>query len=255
MTESIIDVIELDNGDQIAVTIEWSPEPEQIKQIMLKAANDFEDWSIPLEDARQLMIANTEEHFATETDPQGVKWAPLDSDYLKWKQKSGAPYDDILVLSGDTKAAATSEENWIETPNSVFFNTASLPKYAPIHQEGTAPGASELRDIISALRTEGGTLTETQARRIAGKSIEGEGRGNNIPKRAFLGIDIATIDEIEQVFVAWMDNTVTDYVDWVAPVPIEGSNILGTFPIVGFTKRGQPLLRTPGGNRFGRFLP
>src|SRR6266496_1378567 len=241
-----------DTGEQF-ITAEWYPDPKVLEAEILQMANAFGDWTEPLLEARAAMIEDTRIHFESETDPYRFEWEKLDEDYWHDKVEVGGFPDHILVRTGALEKAATGEEAWFVDERSIFFNAAALPPYGPAHQEGTREGGKKaarekkLTDITSRK----GAFTSAEVRQL---EELGTGRGLNLPQRMFIGADLDTIAEIELIFLNHLDNTVTK--EWgggSGHIPM-GENVLGTFPIIGFSSRGQPILRTPKGPRFGRFI-
>src|SRR6266403_343284 len=90
-----------DTGEQFVVA-EWVPDPEVIEQELFAMADAFEDWTVPLEGAREAFIYSTETYFDTEQDPTGRKWVPLADRTSRYKELHGYP-QDILQQSGELK--------------------------------------------------------------------------------------------------------------------------------------------------------
>lgn len=258
-------VFDLGDGEQFVVA-EWFPDPEVLEVEILNIASNFDDWSVPLHAAKEALIESTQAHFDSKSDPYGDKWQSLSDRYAQEKRNAGYDPEAILVREGNLEKAATSEDAWFVAENSIFFNVDALPRnpedgvnYGAAHQSGTQEGigASRLQAVLdkSARINEGSgeSFSEEEA-----KTLLGGGRGLNLPQRMFVGADIDTIDEIEAIFIKHIEERIE--IPWRgggAPIiPTEGFNLLGgPFPIIKFTSRGQPILRTPRGPRFGRFLP
>lgn len=253
-----------DTGEEVIVAT-WHPDPEVLEEEIMLMANEFDDWTAPLQEAKQALISGTERRFDTETDPENVAWQALDEDYYRRKTRMMAGPDKILQLSESLKDAATSEEAWFITESSIFFNAEALPKnpednvnYGMAHQAGTGfanPGSRshmKLEAFSALVPLEGsGVLNKKQTEFLQAHS----GRGKHLPARPFIGVDFETEDEIVAIFTRHLDRTVTN--QWNAPIAdlpdrmIVGSNVEGTFPIIGFLSTGQPRLST---GRFGRKL-
>jgi Phage virion morphogenesis family len=230
-----------DTGESFVIT-EWVPDPKLIAAQLLRLSNDLDNFKEPLEAAKEAFIYDTSLHFETEFDPYGRTWTPLEASYLKRKIREGHE-GNILHAEGTLEETATSQQAWIVTERDILFNFAAVPFYGPYHQAGTMDAG--IQEIVSKLRS-GQELTRAEV----GVSISSSGRGKSLPQRMFIGADEPTIDEIEQIFLDWLDKEVER--DWShGPVDIYGSNVLGTFPIMSFFG-GQPILRTPSGPRFGR---
>lgn len=247
-------VFDLGDGEHFVVA-EWFPDPREIEIEMLKMASRFDDWAVPLQAAREVMIESTRIHFETESDPYGDKWQPLDEDYRKSKVDRGKP-DRILVLEGDLERAATSEQAWFVSQDAIFFDTSVLPPYGPIHQEGTTEGEKAAK-LQASIEKPVSQFTQQDF-----ENISKGGHGLNIPQRMFVGAGVDDIAEIEEIFLQHMNRTIEE--PWRT---IGGGGVItgpkigdmgtfkgGNFPIMGFTSKGQPILRTPAGPRFGRFI-
>src|SRR5215831_16357818 len=91
---------------------EWFPDPEQEAAKLLRLSRVYDDWSEPMALAAEAIIRGHEKGFATETDPYGQKWHPLNPDYRMDKVRSGYP-PDILYRTGAMAQAATGEDSLI----------------------------------------------------------------------------------------------------------------------------------------------
>lgn len=236
----------LDNGETL-ITGEWMPPPEDLAARLVALANSYDNILSLMEGFREIARESTALHFETESDPQGQKWVPLTADWLADARKQGSAFPTaILRMTGAGEKAATSEEAYIITENEIFFNPSAVPEYMIYHQFGSVDPAVE-----SGLRKldEKQQLTPEEARAVAAY-----GRGRDLPQREWLGLTLDDIGEMEAYANRWFKENL----DTVFPP--SGGGVLermgtysgGTFPIVGYTKRGQPLLRTPSGIRFGR---
>lgn len=226
--------------------------------------------SDPLLAARQVMIESTDINFDEEKDPDGIDWEPLSINYgggvtasgpvspSKIKRESAHP-TEILQLSGDGRAKATSEEAWIIAEDTLFFNPEALPvsekdgrPYMSFHQSGTQSEA--LGSALQKLRI-GGTLSNEEKAALATPT---SGRGKNLPRRQFIGITAFDRELIEGIFRDWFDENIIEEFPpggGAGPNIVQetGFNVLGEFPIVGYTTSGQPLLKLPSGKiSFGR---
>jgi hypothetical protein len=219
----------------------WVPghDPDDAAYRIMRVGGYLSNISAPLEEARQIAIRDTRQHFETETDPDGDPWEKLkhqgDRDYFSyWDYKvnaQGYP-DKILEREGHLRAAATEQSSWLIVSDSLVFDPFVLPKddgfnYGAFHQRG-GEGKTVTFDDDTSFTTDA------------------------MPARPFIGLSYEAVAEIEAVFTNWF----ADYEEvFDAPAPrLTGFNVHGEFPIVGFTTRGQPLLRMPSGRvSFGRF--
>lgn len=229
-----------DTGEEFAVA-EWVPDPDVIANELFKLANDLEDWTEPLTEAREAFIYSTELHFETQSDPYGRQWTALDEQYLKNKLAAGYP-EDILVRTGELKNAATSQDAWQITERDIIFNTETVPFYGGIHQTGTA--SEDISRVLHKMRT-GQDLTSEDL----GVNIGG-GRGNNLPQRMFIGADEDTISEIEEIFVRWINKTVARDFGGGSGGAITTTGLIG-IP-TGIPSGGGFMVRGAGGRFIGR---
>lgn len=149
------------------ITAEWEPDPERIQQALVTFADAFEDWSVPMEEARQASIASVRRRFDTETDPSGTPWPELNPDYEEWKINRVGSDKGMLRLTDDMYNATLAGESWIITPRTIEFNAESLPFYAGYHQTGL------------------------------------ENRKTPLPQRMFVGLDEEAGLDIQAIFTKW----------------------------------------------------
>jgi phage gpG-like protein len=238
----------LDNGETV-ITGEWVPPPDEFAARLLGLSRSLENLYPILVQAKALAIESTEAHFDSETDPSDIPWAPLSREWAVDKRKvESAHPDEILQLTGEGKRAAISEDSYFITDDELWFNPERLPFYMAYHQRGTQHAGAV--SALEAANTEARNLTSKEAKLVS----QHYGRGKNLPKREFIGF--SEIDELvlAEAFNTWFASNIEIFFPPEFPTEpsATGFNILGEFPIVGFTKRGQPLLRTPAGIRFGR---
>lgn len=169
------------------IRIEWNPDLDRVSQALLRAAGDVENILPPLVAARRIARDDMEQHFATETDPEGDRWEDLDPKYAAFKEAHGGN-DTILDRYGDMRAAATSEDAWEIIGNEMFFNAAGLPPYALTHQTGT-----------TGSKTHSGEFSNL-------------GRGGNLPQRMFIGLSDQAEAEILDVFDLWFSEAIDIHV-------------------------------------------
>lgn len=231
----------LDDGETL-VTGEWVPDPSQLSERLLALADSYDNMLPPLLAAKKAAQESTALHFETESDPHGQKWVPLDSDYLDRKVSDGFPSDEILVRTGAGRDAAVGDGAWFISEDALWFDPNALPHYMDYHQSGTVDG--DVQGVLGKLRNKEIITTEE-----AGVALSGAGRGKSLPKREFVGFDETDIAVFEAIFNEWFAETFQQEF----PVTGEtGFNMMGEFPVIGRTGRGQPILRTPRGPRFGR---
>ncbi len=142
-----------------------------------------------------------QEHFDSETGPDGDHWLPLDEDYLASKQSLGYP-DDILHRTGDLEHAATSPSAFKVVGDSIFFDASGLPAYGLIHQTGS--GVENVG--IASQHRYAAKFEEGYAKREGGAhSNIGIGRGNALPARPFIGMSEEAEAKVWAAFDLWFD--------------------------------------------------
>jgi hypothetical protein len=195
-------------GGEIELYGDWVPgdDPETVSEEMLGLAGYLENTAVPLLFAREYAIADTRERFETETDPSGTPWIDLDPDYLEEKIAAGKPADQILVRDGFLEQAATSEAAWLISDELLVFNPSVLPFYGAYHQTGTGDNAT-----IAAFRAKKEEWRSKNAGSKGGKHLGGMGRGQNLPRRAFIGLSEGAVGLIFAEFDEWFQEGVDYY--------------------------------------------
>jgi len=239
----------LDDGETL-ITGEWVPSPEDLSLRLLRLADQYDDMLAPLVASQQAAIEATEAHFDSQSAPDGTPWEALNEDYLTAKEAAGFPSDEILVRTGEGKKAATSTTAWFIYEDALWFDPNAMPLYMSYHQGGTQSEAlgSALRKFSTG---EDFTKEEAEALKV------GSGRGQNLPKREFIGFGEIDTLVFEDIWNTWfgaqlVEEFPTGGGGGVGIFNQTGFNMLGEFPIIGRTGRGQPILKTPHGPRFGR---
>lgn len=184
----------------ITVTYEWVPNPKVIQREMIKIAEYLEDMSAPIRAAKAIGQADMHERFATDSAPDGAKWAPLDDEYRVKKASMGGDPDDVLTLTGQLEKDAAGEKAWMVDARNVFFNTGALPFYGMIHESGSgvenAGAASFGRAAYRQVGKESGEKGGPHA-------SQGIGRGKALPRRPFIGLSADAELQIFEVFDLW----------------------------------------------------
>lgn len=254
-------VAEIDLGDEgvMLVIADWNPDPDVLEAEIVNIANSFDDWSVPLEEAKQVMIEATRGYFDRQEDPYGNPWPELNDDYAASKERLGYP-PDILVREDRLKPYATSEDAWFidERTRSIYFNVAGLPKskkgfpYGAAHQSGTI---SEERRALFTQLGQGG-LTAEQVNQL----FEESGRGKSLPQRMFVGASDEVVAEIEAIFLKHLQDTVEE--PWPGfggaggslpgDIVITTTGLSGIFTGIPAGKTGGFFVRGVGGRFIGR---
>jgi hypothetical protein len=244
----------LDDGETL-ITGEWAPSVDDLSLRMLALADAYDDMMAPLLASRQAAMDATEAHFDSESSPDGVPWPALNEDYLAKKVSAGYPEDEILVATGTGKDRATSTGAWFISEDALWFDANALPAYMAYHQAGTSGLTPEQHGVLSKLR-KGEPITIKEA----GIAVEASGgRGQNLPQREFIGFGEIDTLVFEDIWNTWFASQIVEEFPsggtnfgGLSISNLTGFNMLGEFPIIGHTGRGQPILRTPQGPRFGR---
>lgn len=217
----------------------WVPgkDPDDAAYRLMRVGGYLENTRAPLAASLGIARDDTARHFEREEDPDGDPWEKLKSQgnrevfsYWDYKVNSQGFPDKILQREEHLKNAAINDA-WLIVGDSLVFDPFVLPKddgfnYGAFHQEGSEGQVVDLGDDFSVTSGE-------------------------MPARPFIGLSYEAVAEIETIFTEWF----ADYIEvFDEPVPkLTGFNVMGEFPIVGFTTRGQPLLRMPSGRvSFGR---
>lgn len=181
-------------GGDIIVMVDIVPDPLIIESQLMEVATNLEDTMKPMLAARRVAQEDIQAHFDTESDPGGDKWTELDLSYAQYKESLGYP-PDILHREDTLETAATSDAAFTVTPQGMWFNWDALPSaksdgsnYGQIHQAGSA--------------------TKTRIETVDGESVSfytGEGRGNALPARPFVGMSDEAYETFITIFDIWFD--------------------------------------------------
>lgn len=195
------------------VIFEWETDPDIVANAMMQVAGYLENIEKPLLASLGIAREDTRKRFATETDPDGQEWLPLDEEYLAKKIRMGKPSN---ILQYDRVLIHDAPQGWEIAGDTLFYNPSVLPEYGLLHQDGNDPGgfvgfAADHRARIavrrSFLRVEGSEDREVEKGDYAHDNL-GIGRGNALPARPFIGLSIDAFEEITAVFDAWFSEAV-----------------------------------------------
>lgn len=179
-------------GSITTISAEWVPPPEEVAAEIMQVAGYLDDMSAPMRASQAIARADMQNHFDTETDPNGRPWAALDPDYLAYKTSIGAN-TSILNKWGDLEAEATSLSAFQVAGQDLFFDGGGLPDYGLLHQTGTGTGGTRA-GYISRLSRDYKGSTHLGV---------GVGRGLDLPARPFVGISAEAEEQIFEVFDLW----------------------------------------------------
>lgn len=169
----------------------WEPDPSVIAAKLMSLAGYLENFGPPLAASQQVAIADMQNHFDTESGPEGA-WAPHSPETVKrWGEHS------ILDLTGAMRSAATSPSAFPIDGNDLFFSTAGLPPYAMIHETGRQ---GEFAGALRQMQEQGHEL------------VEGfEFTGGGMPPRPFIGVSEEAQLQIIEIFDAWFEGGVSGF--------------------------------------------
>jgi phage gpG-like protein len=147
----------------------------------------------PMRAAKAIARNDMKERFRTQTEPGGKEWKKLSPDYAMRKAKK-YPGRPILTLKTPLRRAATSEAAWSISGESLFFNTAILPRYWRIHQKGSEGYAEFFSHDDDDMRPF--------------REKEDGNKEANIPPRPFIGLSVEASSEIFWTFDTWFEKGV-----------------------------------------------
>jgi hypothetical protein len=169
-------------------------------------ANYIDDEEV-LQGAKRIAMDDMKRRFETELDPTGARWQELSHDYQIEKAESGYQVHPILSRtyhdgnSESLRSAATSEEAWSVSGESVWFHTGGLPPYWEAHETGRqwTPHWAKIGD----------------------KEVGADASGG-MPQRRFIGLSDEAREEIVALTGAWLEaglaQTVAPFKSHIAPV-------------------------------------
>lgn len=170
---------------------------EEGETLMLEIAHELDemDYTV-MRGAQAIAIADMQERFDTETEPDGTPWVALDPNYLRSKLAAGFP-PDILHRTGDLERAATNPDTWLIADNELMFDAGALPSYGIIHQVGSSPENAGYR--TAAMENEKFTRAPGEKRT---RNFE-LGKGNALPARPFIGLSEVADANLWRLFDTW----------------------------------------------------
>lgn len=112
------------------------PEPPVINYQLLQLEKYLANTEVLAQEAMKIAQADMDEHFQTETDPEGNAWEEL--------ERPAENQIGILALTDYMHERAISDEAWTATPQGVFFRTDVLPDYWVFHEQPEGQGAQRI---------------------------------------------------------------------------------------------------------------
>ena len=175
------------------IEFKWEPDPETLAVEVMRIAGYLENFIPPLTASRAIAQADMENHFATESGPDGEAWAQLAEETVR-KRGSAHP---ILQDSGELHAAAVSPSGFQIAGDALFIDTSNYPYYWAFHQTGTS-GAPGMAEFIARARQ-------------AGLTVDEGALGGGMPARPFVGISEDAELQIVEVFDAWFAGAIAGF--------------------------------------------
>jgi hypothetical protein len=176
----------------------WKPDPEILARRIMTLAGYLENFKPPLEASREVARADMENHFDTESGPEGA-WAPLaDATIERWGEHP------ILQLTLALRGAATADTAFPVDANDLFFSTAGLPFYWKYVEEGRG-GSAEDVEFAKAARK----MFEDAGKQVPARFEQAAYGG--MPARPFIGISQEAQDLIVEVFDAWFEGGISGF--------------------------------------------
>lgn len=163
----------------VHLTYTWEPDPVVFADSIFAVAEGLENTIIPMTYAKEQTQADIKSHFETETDPHGIKWDDWSENYEEYA--NDFPNIGILRQTDELYDAATDDEAFTVTEDTVFYHAENIPERGIWHQEGRP-----------TRRTKGGAA-------------------NPLPKREFLGVSVVAQGMIFKAFDDWFDNVIRLY--------------------------------------------
>lgn len=176
------------------ISFDWFPEPEVVAARIMELSGYLENFIPPLEASKGVAKADMQNHFDTETSPEGEPWAALNKEYVQ-KRRGGAAHP-ILQLSGAMHDAAVSDSAYMIDGNDLFINTGGFPDYWVYHEFGREEMA-------------GWDVWVKQVSATLGVDIQSG--GGEMPARPFVGVSFEAQLQILEIFDAWFDGAVSGF--------------------------------------------
>lgn len=176
------------------ISYDWFPEPEVVAARIMELSGYLENFIPPLEASKGIAKADMQNHFDTETSPEGEPWAQLNKEYVQ-RRRGGAAHP-ILQLTGKMHDAALSDSAYMIDGADLFINTGGFPDYWVYHEFG--------REEIA-----GWDVWVKEASAMLGVDITSQ--GGAMPARPFVGISFEAQLEIIEIFDLWFKNAVIGF--------------------------------------------
>jgi phage gpG-like protein len=176
------------------ITFDWAPNPKILAAKLNEAAAKLEHVAEPLGLSREVVMADVENHFATESGPDGAPWQPWSDSYAERTEASS-----ILTLTGEMRGAVQNRGAWPIDGNDLFFSGAGVPPRWAWHQEG------RVRTRKGVGPREEASIRATHAQGLFAKGVTVESlTGNVLPARPFIGMSEDAKAQVISIFDEWV---------------------------------------------------
>lgn len=177
---------------------------ERAEVVLNELAGYVEHMAPIMEVAKEIARNDMADRFQSQIDPEGNKWIDLDPDYAKRKEHDVGFVYPILTRTRALREAATSEEAWSVSGESIFFSTVGLPDYWRVHQEGSLDWGTHFHGGLGAKTNQAGEHIPAHESQSDPKLTTSKGsRDQNLPPRPFIGLSQDAVDEIFIAFDQW----------------------------------------------------
>jgi hypothetical protein len=174
---------------------EWAPDPRVYANAMYHTADALRNPAAPLLFAAKQMQEEVKASFLSQTSPDGRQWVDWSDSYRPIAEEY--PNEGILRRTTNLYEAATDEEAFVVSGDTLFYDTSGWPwstgknriQYGWVHQEGS----------------------------------------NTNPQRQFVGVSVEGESIIYGAFMEWFDNALAMYVTATGKLGMRGRSSLGTF--------------------------
>lgn len=175
------------------VELIWTPPLEVVAGQIMAIAGALEATAIPLQAAKQIAQQDMEEKFASETDPDGARWAAWSQSYLRDPRFASR---SILTRTGAMRGAA--RDGYFVRPDTLWWSMTE-PFYWIFHELGT----QTVIQRAGIIRTSAGRTVTSEY------DVYGGGRGKGLPQRRFVSITAGAQVRILAAFERWFDGAIT----------------------------------------------
>jgi phage gpG-like protein len=212
---------------------------DELRAALLRVANNVESVQVPLLEAREIARKDTDEHFKNLESPEGEPWALNTKEWFD-RKVNNAYNPDPLHMTGALAEAAP--DAWEVVGSTLIFNDKRLPD-----------NLGDNYGVINHFGREADPVTVAFLRAAGSAQVAPE----RLPARPFIGLSGDAQDEIEAVFVTWLDRVVEDF-----EYPVITERSIGGIPESFYRANKSEFIVHPGGRvqargfggKFGRIV-